>query len=38
MSNNIDVIYLDFAKQFDKVHHGIVLNKLNKSSIVIIFW
>ena len=27
-SNNVDVIYLDFANAFDKVDHGILLNKL----------
>ena len=32
-SNNVDVIYLDFAKQFDKVDHGILLNKLKKIGI-----
>ena len=25
---NVDVIYLDFAKVFDKVDHGLVLHKL----------
>ena len=29
-SNNVDIIYFDFAKAFDKVDHGILLNKLNK--------
>ena len=32
-SNNVDVIYLDFAKAFDKVDHGILLNKLIKIGI-----
>ena len=32
-SNNVDVIYLDFAKAFDKVDHGILLNKLKKIGI-----
>ena len=27
-SNNVDVIYLGFANSFDKVDHGILLNKL----------
>ena len=31
--NNVDVIYLDFAKAFDKVDHGILLNKLKKFGI-----
>ena len=29
----VDVIYLDFAKAFDKVHHGILLQKLQMSGI-----
>ena len=29
-SNNVDVIYLDFPKVFDKVDHGILLIKLKK--------
>ena len=32
-SNNVDVIYLDFAKAFDKVDHVILLNKLKKIGI-----
>ena len=32
-SNNVDVIYLDFAEAFDKVDHGILLNKLKKIEI-----
>ena len=32
-SNNVDVIYLDFAKAFDKVDHGVLLNKLRKIEI-----
>ena len=32
-SNNVDVTYLDFAKAFDKVDHGIFLNKLKKIGI-----
>ena len=32
-SNNVDVIYLDFSKEFDKVDHGILLNKLEKIGI-----
>ena len=32
-SNNVDVIYLDFAKAFDKVDHGILLSKHKKIGI-----
>ena len=30
---NVDVIYLDFAKAFDKVDHGVLLHKLNSLGI-----
>ena len=29
----MDVVYLDFAKAFDKVDHAILLTKLNKMGI-----
>ena len=32
-SNNDDVIYLDFAKAFDKLDHGILLNRNKKIGI-----
>ena len=32
-SNNVDVVYLNFAKAFDTVDHGILLNKLQKIGI-----
>ena len=32
-SNNVDVIYFDYAKKFDKVDHSILLNKLKKIAI-----
>ena len=34
-SNNVDVIYLDFAKSFDKFDHGILLNKLKKIELMV---
>ena len=30
---NVDVIYLDFAKAFDKVDHGVLLHKLKERGI-----
>ena len=33
MGNRIDVVYLDFAKAFDKVHHGTLLKKLQNIGI-----
>ena len=26
--NNVDMVYLDFAKTFDKVNHGVLLHKI----------
>ena len=26
--NNVDMVYLDFAKEFDKVDHGVLLHKI----------
>ena len=34
-SNNVDVIYLDFAKAFDKIDHCILLKKLKKSELMV---
>ena len=31
--NNVDCLYLDFAKAFDKVDHGILSHKLRKIGI-----
>ena len=35
MENNedVDVVYLDFAKAFDKVHHGVLIQKLQNAGI-----
>ena len=33
LGRKVDVIYLDFAKAFDKVHHGILLKKLQSIGI-----
>lgn len=29
--NNVDMVYLDFVKAFDKVDHGILCHKLKKN-------
>ena len=34
-SNNVDVIYLAFAKAFSKVDHGRLLNKFKKSELIV---
>ena len=34
-SNNVDVIYLGFVKALDKVDHGILLNKLKISELMV---
>ena len=34
-SDNVDVIFLNFAKAFDEVDHGILLNKLKKSELMV---
>ena len=34
-SNNLDVIYLDLAKAYDKVDHGILVIKLKKSELMV---
>ena len=39
LSNNpkssVDMIYLDYAKAFDKVDHGVILNKLKKLAFLV---
>ena len=32
--NDVDVMYLDFSKEFDKVNHNILMMKLNRIGIL----
>ena len=34
-SHNVDVVYLGFARAFDNVYQGILLNKLKKSQLMV---
>ena len=35
-SNSVDVICLDFTKDFDKVEHRIALNKVKKNELIVV--
>ena len=36
--NNVDVVYINFAKAFDKVDHGVLLQKLREMGITGKLW